>query len=445
VVDSWSRLHEAIRPVADPFVRLRRVVDEALVLAPHADGAAVELLGDDGWTTVVSAGGTLTDSVGTWLPAQGTLSGLAIETATLLRSHDAANDPGVDTETCRRLGVASMLCVPLLRGDHAVGVLRVTATQAGMFTRGDVEVLSAVAGMLSVVVGAVTELGRVAAGLMPGDSERADRASVSVFVSDVLAPHLAEHVAVRDRVREFLDQGQLGIVFQPVLDLSTGSVAGQEALARFPDGRPPDMWFDEANRAGLGTELELLAVAEAMDAVPEDFAGFLAVNLSPAVLVSPKLLVLLDSRPARVDLVLEMTEHEAVADHERTRAGIARLRARGVRVALDDVGSGAAGLRQLVDLRPDIIKIDRSLVSHIDEDAGRHGLAVALTQLAVSMGWTVVAEGIERDEELAACRLIGIKYGQGYLLGRPAPLSAAHSPGHAWITVSEEIFRLNQG
>ena len=440
-----SGLQDAIRRVEDPFVRLRRVVDEVLVLVPHADGAAVELLGDDGWTTTVSAGGTLIEVVGTRVAARGTLSALAIQTATLLRSHDTANDPRVDTETCRRLGVASMLCVPLLRGDHAVGVIKVTSTQAGMFTQGDVEVLSAVAGFLAVVVRAVTNLGRLTADLLPGAGERADRASVTTFVLDVLTPHLAEDLAVRARVREFLDHGQIGIVFQPVLDLATDTVAGQEALARFPDGRSPTIWFEEANRAGLGIELELLAVAAAMQTVPKDFAGFLAVNVSPAVLVSAALRTLLEAKPENLDLVLEMTEHEAVADHETTRAGIAWLRARGLRVALDDVGSGAAGLRQLIDLRPDIIKIDRSLVSRIDADQSRHGLAVALTQLAASMGWSVVAEGIERTEELAVCRRIGIQYGQGYLLGRPAPLSAAQTPGHAWIAVSEEIYRLNQG
>ena len=108
-------------------------------------------------------------------------------------------------------------------------------------------------------------------------------------------------------------------------------------------------------------------------------------------------------------------------------------------MAIDDVGSGYASMRHVVDLQPDVIKIDRSLVSFIDQDPARHALALAFNQLAVSMGWAVVAEGIERPEELAVCGEIGITYGQGYLLARPARLPAQLGPQHSWVSWSEEI------
>jgi EAL domain-containing protein (putative c-di-GMP-specific phosphodiesterase class I) len=149
--------------------------------------------------------------------------------------------------------------------------------------------------------------------------------------------------------------------------------------------------------------------------------------------------ICLAGRPRGCDLIVELTEHDFIEDYQAIRTGITRLRSSGARIAVDDVGSGFASLRHVVDLQPDVIKIDRSLISYVDQDPARHGLAIAFNQLAVSMGWTVVAEGIERAEELEVCSAIGIAYGQGYLLGRPAPLPSQLGPQHSWVAWSEEI------
>jgi EAL domain-containing protein (putative c-di-GMP-specific phosphodiesterase class I) len=254
-----------------------------------------------------------------------------------------------------------------------------------------------------------------------------------------------EDFHARQRVEELLGGGELGIVFQPVVDLATGATVGHEALARFADGRAPNIWFGEADRAGLGVELELVAIETALSVIPEDVPGYLGVNASPATVASPRLRAMLQRTDGRRRLLLELTERQAVAEFALAAEAISRMRTAGVLVALDDLGSDTAALWQLVNLNPDVVKIDRSLVSHIDEDPTRHALAAAFTRLAVGMGWTVMAVGIERHEELNTCHAMGITYGQGYLLGRPAPLAdSAHSSASSWIALSEEIWQVNQ-
>jgi EAL domain-containing protein (putative c-di-GMP-specific phosphodiesterase class I) len=251
--------------------------------------------------------------------------------------------------------------------------------------------------------------------------------------------------SARARVEAVLAGDVLGMVFQPVVDLATGATVGHEALARFADGRPPGVWFEEADAAGLGVELELLAVETAVRVLPDDVPGYLGANVSPATLASPRLRESLQRSDGRRRLLLEVTERSAVAEYHLTRVGLAAMEQAGVLVAIDELGGGTATLRQLVELNPDVVKLDRSLVSHLDEDPDRAAMAAAYARLADGMGWTAMAVGIERHEELAACHASGVTYGQGYLLGRPAPLAdPAHSQAAAWIALSEEIWQASQ-
>jgi len=441
-------LQNAVRHTADPLVRLRQVTNEALVLVPRADGVAVALIGEDGHLTNVCAAGTMTGHIGAKVRIRGTLSGAAVESGSVQWSQDTTNDPRVDRDLSRRMGIGSMVSLPLMRGGVAIGLLAVTGSRPGLLTEDDVSLLTTVADFISVVVGAVVELGPVTSALMSrtdwqpvAHDEQAARARsrVTAFVANVLTPNLAEDVAAYERVRDLIDQADLAVVFQPVIELASGQLAGHEALTRFPDGRPPNLWFDEAHRVGLGVELELAALSTVFAATPEHLDGFLAVNVSPVVVASTGIHIAMAGRPRGCDLIVELTEHDFIEDYQAIRTGIARLRAGGARVAVDDVGSGFASLRHVADLQPDVIKIDRSLISYVDQDPARHGLAIAFNQLAVSMGWTVVAEGIERVEELEVCSSIGITYGQGYLLGRPAPLPSQRGPQHSWVAWSEEI------
>jgi hypothetical protein len=153
----------------------------------------------------------------------------------------------------------------------------------------------------------------------------------------------------------------------------------------------------------------------------------MTVNLSPSALTSAPVA---DALPARLDdVVIEITENQAIADDERISATLAALRARGARLAIDDTGSGYAGLTQVLRLAPDIIKLDRALVAGVHEDAVKAALIASFVRYAHDIGATVCAEGVETMEDLARLADLDVAYGQGYGIARPAaPWAAAGEP-----------------
>lgn len=241
----------------------------------------------------------------------------------------------------------------------------------------------------------------------------------------VLGPNLsrrAQAARVRQRIRDVISSRAFFPVFQPIVDLSSGAVIGYEALTRFTDGTPPAQRFHEAASAGLGLgiELELATLAAALEAaqtLPD--ASFLNVNVSPAAILAGRpLAALLEGHDG--SLVLEVTEHEAIADYPAFRAAVAAL-GPAVSIAVDDAGAGFSSMRHILELRPDTVKLDRSLVSGIERDPGRQAFLLGMRHFAESIACRLVAEGIETEAELAMLRSLGMHAGQGYLLGRPAP------------------------
>jgi EAL domain-containing protein (putative c-di-GMP-specific phosphodiesterase class I)/ActR/RegA family two-component response regulator len=235
---------------------------------------------------------------------------------------------------------------------------------------------------------------------------------------------VAEHDRRQTRIDEALSPGVLTMVFQPVVELAAGDVVGAEALARFASEpyRPPDQWFAEADEIGRGVELELAAIAAALDHLHQIPPGvFLAVNASPTTATTPELAALLAPHPAD-RVVLELTEHTRVDDYDTLLAALGRLRQQGVRIAVDDTGAGYAGLQHLLRLRPDILKLDTALTRGIDADPVRRALAAALVTFATEIGATIIAEGIEHAGELTTLQHIGIPWGQGYHLAHPGSL-----------------------
>jgi EAL domain-containing protein (putative c-di-GMP-specific phosphodiesterase class I) len=231
-------------------------------------------------------------------------------------------------------------------------------------------------------------------------------------------------------IQAVLDAGRgLRIVYQPIFNLATRTVVGFEALSRFADDRAPDEWFEEAHSVGLGVELEMLAITRAIDEFTGDDGLYLSLNASPAALLAPGLLAGLQGRVPGPHLVVELTEHDVVEDYPAMSAVFARMHDLGIGVAIDDVGSGQSTLRHVIDLRPDIIKLDRGLVAHVDDDPPRMAMAKSLVQFAASVGCTIVAEGIETAGELGACRDLGVACGQGFLLGKPASAPSPHLSG----------------
>lgn len=234
----------------------------------------------------------------------------------------------------------------------------------------------------------------------------------------------AAHEQQAHRIAAVLEDGALSMVFQPIRHLANLAVVGAEALARFvhPPEQPPDVWFREAAMVGRGLELELAAVDRALDQfdrLPD--GAYLSVNAAPSTVSSGALEERFERCPAD-RLVIELTEHTDVTDYQQLSAALRPLRAAGVRLALDDTGAGYSSLRHIVDLQPDIVKLDMALTRGIDSDPARRAMASTLLRFQDEVGATVVAEGIETEAELATLRDLGIRYGQGYLLGRPAPL-----------------------
>ena len=227
----------------------------------------------------------------------------------------------------------------------------------------------------------------------------------------------------RQRVQAVLDAGTLHMVFQPIFNLGTGAVGGVEALARFPGSppRPPNEWFDEATRAGLGPDLELAAVQAAVaqtDRLPPGV--YLSLNVSPDTVLDDRIHAILGPDAERI--VLELTEHAAVERYGTLLDALRPLRDRGIRVAIDDAGAGYASLRHILQVQPEIIKLDIGLTSGIHLDPARRALAASLVAFAEQTGAAIVAEGIELQEELDTLRSLGVGYGQGFHLARPGPL-----------------------
>ena len=214
------------------------------------------------------------------------------------------------------------------------------------------------------------------------------------------------------------------LVHQPIVDLTTCRVVGYEALSRF-GGEPergPEEWFEQAWAVGLGAELELAAVRAAGCTLPQlPPATYLAVNVSPETLLSPVLSEALDGVPPD-RVVLEITEHTQVFDFQPVRRALQALRADGFRVAIDDLGTGHAGINHLLQFAPDVLKLDRSVVQGVRRDRLRRAVTATFATLAAQIGASLVAEGVETAEDRDALEVLGVTAAQGYLLGRPGPL-----------------------
>ena len=153
---------------------------------------------------------------------------------------------------------------------------------------------------------------------------------------------------------------------------------------------------------------------------------YVAVNSSPAFVLSGALPELLQS----VDVsrvVLELTEHASVTNYRELTDALAPLRALGLRIAIDDAGAGYASMRHILNLEPNLVKLDISLTRGIDKDRKRRALASALIAFARETDVGIIAEGVETSEELLTLQSLGVKRAQGYYLARPKPL--AELPG----------------
>jgi PAS domain S-box-containing protein len=288
-------------------------------------------------------------------------------------------------------GLQALAYGPIAHGDEVVGVLAL-GTFDQRFARTVVEKMP---GLVSFSAASSALL---AERLMAMRREAHRRAEVAAILADrAFAP-----------------------VFQPIVDLGSGEVVGYEALTRFDSGERPDICFANAWAVGLGEDLELATLEAALEAARHLPAGrWLDLNAAPRLLEDPARLHAIIAGADR-PIVIEITEHETVTDYPRLRQAVRSLGG-AVRLAVDDAGAGAANFAHIIELRPDFVKLDFSLVRGVHADLGRQALVVAMRHFARTAGCRLVAEGVESEQEAGALEGLGVEYGQGYLFGRPAP------------------------
>ena len=291
-------------------------------------------------------------------------------------------------------GLRTMANAPLVWNDRVIGVIGVAST-------------SGAAGSVAAErLRTVREFGVVAGALLgPHLAERATYEALHASMSKVIAD-LAFHP-----------------VFQPIVDLDSGRTIGYEALTRFDDGVRPDLQFANAEAVGLGLALETACLRAAQHdsmALPE--RAWLSLNVSPS-LASALLPLLAVLESSEREIVLEVTEHAPIDSYAGLSVALQGLRGH-IRIAVDDAGAGYAGLRHILEIRPDIVKLDIALVRDLDTDPVRRALISGMVSFARDAGCVLLAEGIETESELAALRALGVSLGQGYLLGRPERIEA---------------------
>lgn len=244
--------------------------------------------------------------------------------------------------------------------------------------------------------------------------------------SEELDRERARTASAEADLRKALDEGLLGVVFQPLVSCVTGKLEGVEALARWngPEGPvPPDTFVALAEKAGLINRLGKFVLETAMEFARHRPGLELSVNVSPLQLCHPDFpreVIDILSRETfdPRNLILEVTEGVLIESPDQARRSIEALRAKGVRFALDDFGVGYASIGALRHFGFDRMKIDRSLIWAADKESGRHVLNATIS-LANALNIPVTAEGVETSDQAELVRQTGCELMQGYLLGRP--------------------------
>ena len=261
------------------------------------------------------------------------------------------------------------------------------------------------------------------------DRDHAVMQTFANLVADVIGIGLSTellHSAKRRAIEDVIIDRDFQLLFQPIVTLADNSVAGAEALCRFRPTpyRSPDKWFADAREVGMQRELERAVIAKTLDMLSElPMSLKLSINVSPDLLVSCDLAGLIDG-PFSDRIVFELTEHENFGSITDLQHQMKRLRRRGAKIAVDDLGAGYASLNTALQIKPDIVKLDREMVRGIYLDPASRALTAGIVHFADAIGAEVIAEGIERQDEVNTLVDLGVRYGQGYLLGRPGSMTA---------------------
>jgi EAL domain-containing protein (putative c-di-GMP-specific phosphodiesterase class I) len=263
-------------------------------------------------------------------------------------------------------------------------------------------------------------------------AERVVSRVVSEAEESVRIQKMQAEFQARCRLQDVLLGDQITTVFQPIVDLQRGGMLGLEALSRGPKDtqqHSPINLFEAAEATDLVFELDRHCRRRALRTA-RDLPGphRLFVNVVPASMFDPdfqgasliRLLEGLGLAPERI--VLEVSEQYAIANYTLFVEALQNFTQMGFSIAVDDIGAGYSGLEKIAHLNPRYLKFDMQLVRDIDQSHVKREMARALKTFADKMDSKIIAEGIEREGEQQACVDLGIDYGQGYLLARPAPL-----------------------
>ncbi len=226
------------------------------------------------------------------------------------------------------------------------------------------------------------------------------------------------------QLQDILDNERFSPVYQPIYHLGEERIVGFEGLTRFATDpiQKPLYWFHQAARTGLMETLELAVLESALQNLKHLNSGtFLSFNMSPSTLLGGSVERILSDYPLE-NLVLELTEHEGISTYQPIQAQLEPLRKAGLKLAIDDAGAGYANFRHVLELRPDIVKLDRTMTRGVNTDPNARALIGALTGFARDTGCELVAEGVETLAELVVLKNLGIDSVQGYLFGKPQPV-----------------------
>ena len=258
---------------------------------------------------------------------------------------------------------------------------------------------------------------------------------------------VARRLEVRTDLERAIDRHELVVLYQPIVDITTSTPVGVEALVRWKHPRwgmvVPAEFIGIAEETGMIRELGLHVLEEAckqwqawqVELIDEP-AFTVSVNVSPRQLRDPSFVsevwrILTKAGLPPSHLTLEITESFMVDDPESARARLRELKALGVRISMDDFGTGYSSLASLQDLPLDILKIDKLFVDHIAEDPRRTAFAQAIIRMGKTLGLGLIAEGVETADQAERLQSLGCRFAQGFYFSRPVPADQIQRMLHA--------------
>ncbi|MGM8215960.1 EAL domain-containing protein [Bacillaceae bacterium W0354] len=230
-------------------------------------------------------------------------------------------------------------------------------------------------------------------------------------------------------LEDLIDNENFEHHFQPVFNLSSYDKIGYEALLRTELFKNPEVAFNKAKEANRLFELDRKSIKKAIitsNEIETTKNNKLFLNVYPSNLMEPTFLNFIEELkmliPNHLSIVFEINENEIIQNFELLKQRIIELKKRGYLFALDDVGKGSASLLSIIELEPDCIKMDKYFSQKLATSIHKQELLKSFVTYCDSTHSKLILEGIEEEDDMQAALSLGVKYGQGYLLGKPSPI-----------------------